>query len=109
MKKSKLKLLVKEARKSAKKSIEQSLIAQLKDETIKLGQTSKRFEREIVKGSKQLAKKLAKELKIDSSAFTDTTEIVKDVKAPQAAEPINVVKPAVATPKVKAPAKKQAV
>ena len=107
MKKSKLKILIKEARKSAKKSIEQSLIAQLKEETVKLGQTSKRFEREIVKGSKQLAKKLAKEIKIDSSSLASTTEIIKSVKAPEAAEQLDIVKPTVALPKLKGAAKKE--
>jgi predicted transcriptional regulator len=101
MKKSKLKQLIKEARKSAKKSIEQSIIAQLKEETIKLGHTSKKLEREIVKGSKQLAKKLAREFKIDAAAISQTTQVIKDVKVPEVAQEVSVVNPAIATPKLK--------
>jgi hypothetical protein len=42
MKKSKLKLLVKEARKSAKKDIEQSVITQVKELTATLAPNTKR-------------------------------------------------------------------
>lgn len=86
MKKSKLKLLVKEARKSAKKDIEQSVITQVKELTATLAPNTKKLEREIVKGAKQLAKKLAKELKFDTTVFAEVTEEVKQPEALQTAE-----------------------
>ena len=86
MKKSKLKLLVKEARKSAKKNIEQSVITQVKELTATLAPNTKKLEREITKGAKQLAKKLAKELKFDTTVFAEVTEEVKQPEVIQAAE-----------------------
>jgi len=88
MKKSKLKSLVKSARKTAKKDIRLSLVAGLKEIASKFGEGSKKLNKDIEKGSKQLAKKLSKDIKIDKSAIiengnqTIAAEVV--VETPQA-------------------------
>ena len=86
MKKSKLKLLVKEARKSAKKDIEHSVISHIKELTATLAPNTKKLEREITKGAKQLAKKLSKELKFDTTVFAEVTEEVRQPEVIQAAQ-----------------------
>jgi len=80
MKKSKLKQLIKEARSSAKKDIELSVVNNLKEVTAKLALDNKSFEKQIVKAAKQLAKKLSKEIKIDKTAFTEPAEVISDKK-----------------------------
>lgn len=72
MKKSKLKSLVKSARKTAKKDIRLSLVAGLKEIAGKYGNGSKKLEKDIKKGSKLLAKVLSKDIKIDKSALQET-------------------------------------
>ncbi|MFD1256868.1 hypothetical protein ACFQ3S_08665 [Mucilaginibacter terrae] len=88
MKKSKLKLLVKEARKSAKKDIEQSVIIQVKELTTNLAPNTKSVEKEINKGAKQLAKKVAKVLKFDTTVFAEVSEEVKQPEAINETEPV---------------------
>lgn len=78
MKKSKLKSLVKSARKTAKKDIRLSLITELKEIAGKFGPNSKKINKEIQKSSKELAKKLSKDIKIDKLSIV---EAVKDAKA----------------------------
>lgn len=74
MKKSKLKSLVKSARKTAEKDIRLSLTSSLKDIAAQFGE-SKKLNRDIAKGSKLLAKKLAKDIKIDKSSFIKTDDV----------------------------------
>jgi hypothetical protein len=69
MKKSKLKSLVKSARKTARKDIRLSLVAELKEIASKFGEGSKKLNKDIEKGSRQLAKKLSKDIKIDKSTI----------------------------------------
>jgi len=80
MKKSKLKSLVKSARKTARKDIRISLVTELKEIAGKFGQGSKKLTRDIEKGSKQLAKKIAKDIKIDTASLTEAP--VETVAAP---------------------------
>ncbi|MBC7914080.1 MAG: hypothetical protein H7Y07_08155 [Pyrinomonadaceae bacterium] len=92
MKKDKLKLLIKSARKTARKDIKLSLISELKEVADKLGQDSKKFNKEIEKGSKQLAKKLSKQLKINKSAMeagneTEVTNSLETLKPATARKP----------------------
>ncbi|HEY0177030.1 MAG TPA: hypothetical protein VGC08_11675 [Pedobacter sp.] len=88
MKKSKLRSLVKSARKTAKKDIKLNLISELKEIAGKFGQGSKKLERDIEKGSKQLAKKLSKDIKIDKSAIIEANKqakaAVEETPAPEA-------------------------
>lgn len=90
MNKSKLKSLVKSAKKVLKADIKLGLIKELKQITGKLGQESKKLSKEIEKGAEKLAKKISSEIKIDKSALPG---YVTDAK------PVEVVK--VAAPKVK--------
>lgn len=86
MKNNDLKLQVKSARKSAAGEIELTLNKTLKSVAAKLGQNSKRFYKELEKGSKRLAKKLAKELEIERLAITEngiSTKADTEVKKPQ--------------------------
>ncbi len=96
MKKSKLKQLVKEARKSAKKDIELKLVSGLREVTATLAVSTKKLDKEIAKGAKQLAKKIGKELQFDTTSFAENKE---EVKASEVVE-------ATPAPKVKA-AKKE--
>lgn len=75
MKKSKLKSLVKSARKTAEKDIRLSLKNNLKEIAAQFGE-SKKLSRDIEKGSKILAKKLAKDIKIDKSSFIKKDDAV---------------------------------
>ncbi len=74
MKKSKLKSLVKTARKKAKKDIKSSLITELREIAGRFGQDSKKIRKDIEKGSTQLAKKLSKDIKIDKSAILENSK-----------------------------------
>jgi hypothetical protein len=76
MKKKKLKSLVKSARKTVRNDIKRSLITELTGIAVKLGQDSKKLNKEIEKGSKELAKKLAKDIKIDKAAIVEVTELI---------------------------------
>lgn len=69
MKKSKLKSLVKSARKTAEKDIRSSLTNSLNEIAAQFGEGSKKLSKDITKGSKQLAKKLAADIKIDKASF----------------------------------------
>lgn len=74
MKKSKLKSLVKAARKTAEKDIRLSLTSSLKDIAAQFGEGSKKLSKDIEKGSKQLAKKLARDIRIDKASFIKTED-----------------------------------
>jgi len=76
MKKSKLKSLIKSARKTAKEDIRTSLVIELKEIASKFGTGSKKLHKDIEKGSKQLAKKLAKDIKIDKSTLVATDQSI---------------------------------
>jgi hypothetical protein len=107
MKTESTKSTAKQAQVTAKKSIQTSLIAELKAFAVKLGHTSKKIEKEIEKSAKNLAKKLAKpakaEKKADSVAKTPKI-VVAEKKAPVVETPPNPVKKA--TAEKSAPAKK---
>jgi len=77
MKKKKLKSLVKSARKSATKDIRLSLVAELKEITGTFGEGSKKLKKDIEQGSRQLAKKIAKNIKIDKSAFIKSDKLAE--------------------------------
>ena len=83
MKKSKIKSLIKSARKTAEKDIRLSLAAGLKEIAGKYGEGSKKLKKDIKKGSKQLAKVLSNDIKIDKSALQETRS---QVTAPVTAE-----------------------
>ncbi|MES2265651.1 MAG: hypothetical protein V4520_02745 [Bacteroidota bacterium] len=72
--KNKLKPLVKEAKKTAQKSLQQTLIAQLKEATDKFGVASKKLDKKIEKEAKKLAKKFAKDIKIDTATLVKADE-----------------------------------
>ena len=91
MKKSKLKSLVKTARKQAKKDIKSSLITELREIAGRFGQESKKIRKDIEKGSNQLAKKLSKDIKIDKSAILENR---KENTAEQIVEVVEVNTPA---------------
>lgn len=74
MKKSKLKSLVKTARKKARKDIKSSLITELREIAGRFGQESKKIRKDIEKGSGQLAKKLSKDIKIDKSTIFEANK-----------------------------------
>jgi hypothetical protein len=76
MKKSKLKSLVKSARKTARKDIRLSLVADLKEIASKFGEGSKKLNKDIEKGSRQLAKKLSKDIKIDKSTIIGRNQTI---------------------------------
>ncbi|MNE61895.1 hypothetical protein D3C80_1571410 [compost metagenome] len=85
--------------KEAQSNIRQSLIAELKEITSKIGPGSKKLDKEIEKGSKKLAKKLSKELKFETSSPVNTQEPktstkTADVKPVKTSE--KIVKKAVA-------------
>lgn len=75
MKKKKLRSLIKSARKTVKNDIQENLINGLKAITLQLGQDSKKLTKDIEKGARQLAKKLAKDIKIDKAAIIEVTEL----------------------------------
>lgn len=77
MKKSKLKSLVKSARKTAEKDIRLSLITGLKEIAGTFGEGSKKINKDIEKSSKQLAKKLSKDIKINKAAIIEANKLPK--------------------------------
>jgi hypothetical protein len=83
MKKSKLKSLVKSAKKAAKSDIEVSFILKLTEVTDQLGKPSKKLKKTIAKGAKQLAKKIAKELPIDKDAVIASFKETEAAKTPE--------------------------
>jgi len=97
MKKNKLKSLVKSARKSATKDIRLSLIAELNEITGTFGAGSKKLKKDIEQGSKQLAKKISKNIKIDKSAFIKSDKVAEATEVLEG-QPVQEV----ATPKAKA-------
>ena len=74
MKKNKLKSLVKAARKTAEKDIHLSLVTSLQDIAGKFGEGSKKLNKDIEKGARRLAKKIATDIKIDKSVFIEVKE-----------------------------------
>ena len=82
MKKKKLKSLVESARKTVRNDIKRSLITELTSIAVKLGQDSKKLNKEIEKGSKELAKKLSKDIRIDKAAIIEVTELIDAQKVP---------------------------
>jgi hypothetical protein len=103
MKNTKIKALVKAARKTAKEEIQTSLIANLKEVTSKLKHSSKKLDKKIEKGAKILAKKIAKDLIIDGPALQKEKEAV--IAAPAPIQPKTTVKKEAAKAK---PAKAEA-
>lgn len=86
MKKKKLKSLVKSAIKKTRKDLKLSLIIELKELASKFGQDSKKINRGIEKGSKQLAKKLSKNFRIDKTAMLEAgngTEAANVLETPK--------------------------
>jgi predicted oxidoreductase len=86
MKKKKLKALVKSAKKTIREDIKTDLITRLQEITGKYGQDSKKLNKDIQKGASQLARKLAKDIKVDKVA-----EVHELIDQPVAAEetPVN--------------------
>lgn len=103
MKKSKLKSLVKTARKTAEKEIHLSLLASVKEIAGKFGEASKKLNKDIEKGSRQLSKKLSKDIKIDKSSFITVKDETSITEVETSTAPL-VVKKEAKTSKVKAPA-----
>ncbi|MVN90039.1 hypothetical protein [Mucilaginibacter aquatilis] len=83
MKKESAKLLIKEARKAAKKDIEATLINELNEMTSKLSQSSKKLDKKIQKGAKQLAKELARNLTISKESLA-SKPAAEEVAVPSA-------------------------
>jgi len=103
MKKNELNTKLKAEIKKIKNDIESGLVIKLKELTAKLGAGTADLEKEIEKGSRKLAKKIAKELKLNQSAVAVTSP---KIKAASAGESKTAKKPATAkvAPKT-APAK----
>ena len=74
MKKNKLKSLVKAARKTAEKDIHLSLVTSLQEIAGKFGEGSKKLNKDIEKGARRLAKKIATDIKINKSVFIEVKE-----------------------------------
>ena len=108
MKKNKLKTLVKSARKSTTVAIRASLVAQLKETAEKLGVASKKTTKEIEKSAKNLAKKLAAEVKVDKDALIAAAQ-AKEVAAAKEAPAAEPAKAAEAKPVKAAKAKPEPV
>jgi hypothetical protein len=68
--KDKVKGQLKVTRKEAKKEIQDRLIGDLKELTVKYAEGSKKLDKEIEKESKQLAKKIAKKLNLKKEQST---------------------------------------
>jgi len=76
MKKSKIKKLIKKARKSAKTELEGTLITLIKDAVAPLGILSKKTTKDITKAAKTLAGKLAEKLPFETAeVVTDEAEV----------------------------------
>ncbi|WP_121200091.1 hypothetical protein [Mucilaginibacter gracilis] len=82
MKNTKRKSLIKSARKTAKKNILVSLIAELKKVSANIGAGSQKLEKVIEKGSGKLAKKVAKEIMLDEVAIVAAGEVEKTAEIP---------------------------
>lgn len=108
MKKDKLKSLVKAARKTARKDIELRLITELKELAGKLGQDSKKLKKDIEKGSKQLAKKLSRKLKIDKSAILEASNETKAANVLKIPKPAATRKPRTISSRAAEPATRKA-
>ncbi|MDO7742715.1 MAG: hypothetical protein MUP99_03045 [Pedobacter sp.] len=103
MKKSKLKSLVKAARKTAEKDIHQTLLASLQEIAGNYGEGNKKLNKDIEKGARRLAKKLATDIKIDKSVFIEVKEETNIAEIATIEAPILVKKEA-KVKAVKAPA-----
>ena len=107
--KDKLKPLIKEAKKTTKQNIEQTLITQLKNITAKFGESSKKLDKKIGKEAKKLAKKFAKNIKIDKTLLGKSEEpktieapkVVAQVKATPPSKQRSAAEPAVTKPATK--------
>lgn len=79
MKKGKLKKLIKLERNKVKKKIQSGLVIELKQMAVKLGQDSKKLDKEIEKGSKNLANKIIRKIRISKSNVidSDTSEVLE--------------------------------
>ena len=89
MKKSKIKKLVKEVRKSAKNELEEVLIKLITDAVSPLGILSKKTAKDINKSARALSKKLADKIKFEkievkeAEATEITTPVVAESKPPR--------------------------
>ncbi|WP_158797697.1 hypothetical protein [Pedobacter sp. L105] len=110
MKKKQLKSLVKSARKTAEKDIRADLVKGLNEIASKFGEGSKKLTKDIEKGARLLAKKLAKDIKIYNSTTVESdgeskTVLKPIVEVPKAAltkkSTASTVKEAVTTPETK--------
>ncbi|NCD69722.1 hypothetical protein [Mucilaginibacter agri] len=81
MKKTKLKSLVKTARKNAAKDIQVSIATELKAAAGKLGQDVEKLSKTIEKEAKKVAKRLADKIKIDKTALVLANDEAKAVAA----------------------------
>ncbi len=84
MKKSKIKKLVKEVRKSAKNELEEILIKLITDAVSPLGILSKKTTKDINKSAKALSKKLADKIKFEKIEVKE--EEATEIAAPSQAE-----------------------
>ncbi|MBK0379908.1 hypothetical protein [Mucilaginibacter segetis] len=84
MKKHKIKILAKTAKKEAQENLRSAIASDLKQITEKLGLNGKKTNKEIAKSAKHLAKKLAKGIKIDKTALMEIAN-EKPAKAPATA------------------------
>ncbi|SFS40007.1 hypothetical protein SAMN04487890_101280 [Mucilaginibacter polytrichastri] len=85
MKKSKLKSLVKTARKNAQKDFQIAIAAELKVAAGKLGQDIEKLNKDIEKEAKKAAKRIAEKIKIDKTALVQAND---DAKAAAAVESV---------------------
>ncbi len=81
MKKSKLKSLVKTARKNAQKDIQIVVAAELKVAAGKLGQDIEKLNKDIVKEAKKVAKRISQKIKIDKTALVQANDTAKAAAA----------------------------
>lgn len=81
MKKTKLKSLVKAARKNAAKDIQIGIATELKTVAGKLGQDVEKLSKAIEKEAKKVAKRLADKIKIDKAALVLANDEAKAVAA----------------------------
>lgn len=85
MKQNKLKKLTETARKKISKTIELNLITELTTVSATFGTVSKKLEKSIKKGSKQLAKRLSNQIVIDKSTLIAEHQEAKVAKSDSAA------------------------
>jgi predicted RNA-binding protein with PIN domain len=81
MKKSKLKSLVKTARKNAQKEFQVAIVAELKVAAGKLGQDIEKLNKNIEKEAKKASKRIAQKIKIDKNALVQSNDEAKAVAA----------------------------